>query len=411
MAAVSLQSTRAQGAGAVRMRVQILPADSASPEGSDALVAALREALRERAVGEDDPLESYSLVTNLQPDTMAVTTEAAGSAIDIVSDTGIRAMAGADFRVRAGGGLKARIQETADVAARELELHSLNSVRVFGGEDAELSVAGDIGATALGAASLNAVSLSSTVAGSTIVVAGGGLDVASGAAASVASESLAASVSGDIEASGGRLGLSGSQGLSVVAGDVAVQSPGAVRVQSSSAYAKLSGDTRTDFVTYVWRSNTNFGAFENALPEAVLGVKVVVIEAMDGSTAQVVSTSGITAGMSLGELSGSRSLAWHGVWSSTYGVGTYSLDGMEIELDRLYDVTAVRFGSSPSVGHAFTGWSAVKIILGVEVSGPLEVASASDMEVTSGKNALLSAEAVQMAASSSLDLSAGSSAR
>jgi hypothetical protein len=411
LAAAAHQGVRAQNVEAVRMRVQILPADGSSPEESDALVAALREALRERAAGEEDPLESYSLVSNLQLDTMAVSTEEVDSAIDIVSDTGVRAMAGTDFQIRAGGGLKARIQETADVAAGGVELQSLNSVNILSGDDAELSVSGDIGATASGAARLNAVSLSSTVAGSTGVVAGGGLDVAAGGAATVESESLTASVSGDVEVSGGRLAVSGSQSLSVTAGDVAVQSPGAVRVQSGGAYAQLSGDTRTDFVTYVWRSSTNFGTFENVLPEAVLGVKAIVIEAMDGSTAQVVGTSGITAvGMSLGEHGGAGSVAWHGVWSSTYSVGTYSLDGMEIELDRLYDVSAVRLESSPSGGHAFSGWSAVKILLGVEVSGPLEVASASDLEVTSGQKASLTAEMVQMGSSSSIDVSSGSAA-
>lgn len=230
---------------ATRMRVQILPPDGSSPKETGVLISSLREALRERDAGEDNPLEGYGLLSNLELDTLVVTTEKPpANAVDVASDTGIVATAGGDFAVAAGRDLKARVQGAAEAVVGSAELQSLGNIQVLGGDDADLSVGGDVGATASGAARLGASSLGGRIAGSTSLLTGGGLDVSSGGDASFASASLVTTFRGDAEVTGARLGLAASESVSILAGDVAMQTLGAARVHTQGASAQLDGDAK-----------------------------------------------------------------------------------------------------------------------------------------------------------------------
>jgi len=123
-----------------------------------------------------------------------------------------------------------------------VDVQALGKVDAISGGDAELSVDGDMSAAASGFLDLHAAALTGTVAGSAAVTAGGGLRAATDGAASLGSESLAANVRGDVRVTGRGLELAGTEKMSVVASDIDVQSPGAVRVQGNSGFADLSDD-------------------------------------------------------------------------------------------------------------------------------------------------------------------------
>jgi hypothetical protein len=273
-----------------RMRVEILPPDGTSTEETEALVGALREALRARAEGEADPLEGYEVLGNLQAESMVVSTGGGRpeAAVDIASDTGIAATAGTDFEVAAGAGLKARVQGAASAFVGGAELQALGNVQVLTGDDADLSVEGDVGASASGAARLGASSLSGRVAGPASLLAGGGLDVGARGGATFAAESLVTAFHGDAEVTGARLGLTTKDRMSVIAGDVAMQTPGAARVHTEGASAQLDGDAKLASL-----SNMAFTAGKNALLSAgsvQLGASSSV-DVAAGSSASVRSES------------------------------------------------------------------------------------------------------------------------
>eukprot|EP01044_Picomonas_judraskeda_P029513 COSAG03_NODE_10249_length_662_cov_1.081705_2_plen_152_part_01 len=149
----------------------------------------------------------------------------------------------------------------------------------------------DIGTTSSGAVRLNSAAITAHVTAETEVTAGGDLNLAAGGAATVGARSLLAQVRGDIDATGAALKIAGTKELSVIAGGIDVQTPGAVKIAGKGGVAELGGEPTIDYVGFVWHSAANFGTFEQSLPETVSGVMELVVRASEGSAAEVVATT------------------------------------------------------------------------------------------------------------------------
>jgi hypothetical protein len=404
--AAVLLATAATAQGQVTrttMKIDILP-DPSGDDGAEEVLDRLRAGL------EGSAADDYELLSLLQPNTLSSRmTRSPAAAVDILSDSGVRTAAGTDFKVTAGGAFHGRIQDSVDAAVGGMDLQSLGTVSVISGEDAELMVEGDIGAASAGAASFAAAQLQANVAGSGSVGSGGDLDVNAGGKTSLAAESLDASLRGDLSVGAAAINLAGSKGLSVVAGEVGLQSSRGARLAAKGAVAELGGDTRIDYVSYVWRSSSSFSTFENTLPEAVAGVVELLVRATPGSAAAVVAGGPTSVAMSLGE-AGTGGLSYHTVWDSSMRAGTFSMDGLVIGLDRPYDVAAISL-SSAGGDSVYSGWSEVLILLGVSVGATTSVSSASDLEAVAARQLLASAGRMSVGASSDVEVSASSSAR
>ena len=392
-----------------RMRIQILPEAGDSDESAADVLGRLRDGL---AVGQDGTsgVDAYSLLSDIQADTLSATMsrDPDHAAVDVYSESAFNAVANDDFKVTAGGKFEGRIQETADLIVGALELQSLKKASLIAGDHAEISVNGDLGTSATGAVSLDAATLTSQITSNTGITAGGDIDLAAGGVATLGANSLLAQVRGDIDAAGAALKLSGTKGLSVVAGSVDVQTPGAVRIAGKGGVAELGGEGSTEFVGFIWTGPSTFDTYTTTVPEVVSDVTEVVIRASyAGNAAEVVADAPTTLTMEIGEADANGAVTYTKVWASAVGVGTFSLDGLVISLDRGYAVKSIKLSAGDSV---YSGWSQVVFNLGVTTVGGLKLASASSLEATAAKGVLLNAGSVQLSAQTDLDVSAAISA-
>jgi hypothetical protein len=216
-------------------------------------------------------------------------------------------------------------------------------------------------------------------------------------------------VRGDIDATGAALKIAGTKELSVIAGEIDVQTPGAVKIAGKGGVAELGGEPTIDYVGFVWHSAANFGTFEQSLPETVSGVMELVVRASEGSAAEVVATAPTTLTMQVGTVAADGSLSYTKVWSSALGVGTFSLDGLVVSLAAAVDVSTIKLSASND--GVYSGWSTVVFKLGVETAAGMAVSSAGDIEATAAKGVLLNAGSVSLSSSTDLDVSASASAR
>ena len=386
--------------------IDILPEDGDSPETASAIYGRLQAALAGTNRRVDDFASLDGLLSTGTSMSQEVDTDAAG--VDIYSETGVKATAGSNFELTAGGGLEAKIQDKAQLTLGALDVQALASVSLLSGDDAEISVDGDIGTVATGSVSLDAASLSAAVGGSARLTAGGVLDLKARGSASLEADSLLAQVRGDIDAAGAALKLSGTKGLSVVAGSVDVQTPGAVRIAGKGGVAELGGEGSTEFVGFIWTGPSTFDTYTTTVPEVVSDVTEVVIRASyAGNAAEVVADAPTTLTMEIGEADANGAVTYTKVWASAVGVGTFSLDGLVISLDRGYAVKSIKLSAGDSV---YSGWSQVVFNLGVTTVGGLKLASASSLEATAARGVLLGAESVTVNAATDLDVSAAISA-
>ena len=394
--------------GDTRMRIQILPEDKESSESAQEVLDKLTA-----AISDGGDADSFALLRDIAPETLSakMMRDKDHAAVDVYSESAFNAVANDDFKVTAGGTFEGRIQENADVVVGGLEVQTLRKISVSSGDNADVGIDGDIAATATGAVSLDAATVQTRIKESTGLVAGGDLSMTAGGDSSFDAASLLANIRGDIDVSGGAMSLSGTKELSVVAGDIDVKTPGSVRLAGSGGYAELDGTTDIEFDTFMWRSAATFDFFENPLPAEVTDVTEIVIRGTSGSAASVVAAARTTLTMQLGELI-DGTMTWKTVWTSKVGQGTYSLDGLVVNLDRLYSVSAMRLSSDAGDGKTFTGWSEIQILFGREIaSGAVKVASAANLEATAAEGVLLNAQTVQLNAASELDISASDSAR
>ena len=228
--------------GPARMHIAILPppAHLVGDKGQarvDELASKLRESIADRGDGSARLADDFSVLSGIRSDsyTQYRDRNMDHAAVKIYSDTDIKSMASRDFRVTAGGSFQGKVAKPASLTGGgSFELQSLGVVKLFSGDDAEFSVEGDVGALANGAVQIVSASLQAQIGGAGEVTAGGDLRLESGGAASVTiGESLQANVAGDIEAVGAGLNIGATDGLSVLAGNIDLQTPGSVRVQGS----------------------------------------------------------------------------------------------------------------------------------------------------------------------------------
>ena len=352
------------------------------------------------------PIDTHTtLLQGIQADAMVVTKDENSfiAGIDVLSESGVRAEALEGFEVTSGAGLAVRVQEVADLTAGAVDLGSLGEVTMVAGDDASVSIGGDIGAVAGGSVSFSADDVTTSLEGSASLSALGEMRVEAGGQTSLAAQSLLANIGGDVGILGRALLISGSKELSVVAAEVDVQTPGSIRVAGNGGIAEVDGEARINFIGFMWRSNANFDHFENVLPEPVSEVTQIVVRASSQGGAAVVTGSGTTVMMHLGEDDGTGGTAFGKVWTSKTGSGEYSMDGLTITLDRLYAVSVIRLGSTGGSGETFRGWSEVEFLLGQHVAaGTMRVASASNLEATAVGGVILGANAVHVSSATEL---------
>eukprot|EP01043_Picozoa_sp_COSAG02_P081450 COSAG02_NODE_19906_length_858_cov_40.641634_1_plen_258_part_01 len=212
-------------ASRTKIKLEILP-DPTGADSTEQVLGRLHDGL---ADGQDDVsiAAGYEMLSLVQPDTLSSSLTpgaVATAAVDILSETSVRVGANTDFKVTAGGSLRGRIQQSADAAVGGLDLKSLGRVSVMSGEDTELSVEGDVGATSSGSTSLATAQLHARVAGVGELQAGGDFDLSANGHASMSGESLDANLWGDLSITGAAVHLAGRSGLAVVAGSAEIQS-------------------------------------------------------------------------------------------------------------------------------------------------------------------------------------------
>jgi len=390
--------------------IDILPEDGTSTEHASEIYSRLMDAVS--VDGGNRDVDSFDSLSGIASSGISMSAEEANTVgVDIYSETGIKATAGDSLELIAGAGLEAKIQDKAEMTVGALDLQALASLSILSGDDAEVSVDGDIGTVATGAVSLDAGSLTTEVAGAAALTAGGALDVTARGSAKLEASSLLAQVRGDIDATGAALKLSGTKELSVVAEDIDVQTPGAVKIAGKGGVAELGGESTMEYVGYKWSSNANFDSFENVLPETVNDVTEIVVRAgYAGSAAEFIATVPTTITIEVGTADGTGTVTYTKAWSSAVGIGTFSLDGLVVSVATPVDVSTIKLTASNGAG-AFSGWTEVDFKLGVETAGGMLVASAGDIEATAAKSVLLNAESVSLSSSTDLDVSASTSAR
>jgi len=389
--------------------IDILPEDGTSTEHASEIYSRLMDAVS--VDGGNRDVDSFDSLSGIASSGISMSAEEANTVgVDIYSETGIKATAGDSLELIAGAGLEAKIQDKAEMTVGALDLQALASLSILSGDDAEVSVDGDIGTVATGAVSLDAGSLTTEVAGAAALTAGGALDVTARGSAKLEASSLLAQVRGDIDATGAALKLSGTKELSVVAEDIDVQTPGAVKIAGKGGVAELGGESTMEYVGYMWRANANFDSFENVLPETVNDVTEIVVRTSAGSAAEFIATVPTTITIEVGTADGTGTVTYTKAWSSAVGIGTFSLDGLVVSVATPVDVSTIKLTASNGAG-TFSGWTEVDFKLGVETAGGMLVASAGDIEATAAKSVLLNAESVSLSSSTDLDVSASTSAR
>ena len=226
-----------------RMRIDILPGSEPGDLDLEDLLQRLREAIADRGVGVPKPVDDYAELGGLEPDTVIANRKLSTKpAVDIYSATNVRSTAGGDFRLSSGGAFKARTTDEASlIAGGAVELDSLGAVGLASADDVEFLTEGDVAAMSSGAVQIDAGSLDSQIAGAGRVTAGGDLRAAAGGAATMDAAKLHANVRGDAGLLGAAVDIAGTKGLSVVAGNVDVQTPGATHLQTAGGMAQMDG--------------------------------------------------------------------------------------------------------------------------------------------------------------------------
>ena len=143
-------------------------------------------------------------------------------AVDITSQSKIRARAAGDIELKGTGGLVGRLVDPVDMVSGGLNFQSLGSITMVGGETEMMSL-GDMTAVASEAAHLGASELSAQITNGISTDAGGDVQLLAGGDASILSGgSGSATFGGALEASGTSISIEGSEKLSTVASAVDV---------------------------------------------------------------------------------------------------------------------------------------------------------------------------------------------
>ena len=130
------------------------------------------------------PVDGFDMLRGISPDGMIVEDVAPdpGSiGVDVSSDTGMRAVAGGNFEVTAGGRFDGKIIDRASLTAGgRMDLQSLDGVSVMSGDDVDMSASGDVSSTASGHVALDAMSAAARLAGTAGIVSGGEMRMSAG---------------------------------------------------------------------------------------------------------------------------------------------------------------------------------------------------------------------------------------
>ena len=152
-----------------------------------------------------------------------------------------------------------------------------------------------------------------------------------------------------------------------------------VRVGSTGATVELSGVGDVEYVGFVWRSSASFDEFTNAVP-TMADVEEVLIRSTVSGGMRVVSGSGTSVSLWLA----SGATQWTGVWSSSLGAGSYSMDGVHVSFAR-QTVVGIKLMSSPVGTGSFEGWDEAVFHFGRAVgAGSVTVSSSSVLEAVAG---------------------------
>ena len=151
-----------------------------------------------------------------------------------------------------------------------------------------------------------------------------------------------------VSLSGGSVVVESGEALVGVGRSVDVTGTEGVRVGSTGATVELSGVGDVEYVGFVWRSSASFDEFTNAVP-SMTDVEEVLIRSSSSRRgaslggARVVSAAGTSVSLWLA----SAEASWEGVWSSSLGAGSYSMDGLHVSFAR-QTVVGIRLSSRPS---------------------------------------------------------------
>ena len=98
---------------------------------------------------------------------------------------------------------------------------------------------------------------------------------------------------------------------------------------------------------------------------------------------------------------------WLTVWSSTYGRGQYSMDGLTVQFAEC-TVHAIRLSSDMHNTAVFDGWSEVLLHFGrVESTGKMTIQTAGSLDAVAGETISISTNDMALSAAGTLDVSAG----
>ena len=406
-AALACCLLREAAADPVAITFEILPEEGgdsgpSTAEVYDNFVNAVSQ--RGSAISDSDYLGGL----NSKVDAVQVIADRGHAAVDIEADSIIRATAQSDIQFTAGGGMKGRVVEEIDMVAGGLVFQSLGGMTAMTG-DANLAAAGNVYAVASGPAEVGAASLSGRVTGDVDAAAGGSMKMAAGSDVTLESGgSGSATFSGALNLAGSDVGVSASHALSATGNVVEVRGREKVVAGSAGAFFEMSGESKLEFVGFVWRSSPGFDEFENIVPR-IESASELIIRAMDGIEPMGQSNSAATKlAVDLGVVSGgSEATSYQNVWSTTIGRGAYSLDGLRITWGTELTVVAIKLSSAPFNNPSFDGFGSVLFHFGTTVAtGAISVSSAGTLEAMASESISLSSESIAVAAGASLEVSA-----
>ena len=254
----------------------------------------------------------------------------------------MRVSSGEDVELVSGGDVVGRVGETVDIVAGEVQVSAAGGVGVTGG-DMALSSFGDVAGYATGSVSVGAESLAGSVSSGVTADVGGDVSAVVGGGIAVESGGAGSATFGDgVSVSAGSVVVESGDRLVGVGAEVDVTGSESVRVGSMGAVVELLGgdaDGDTEYVGFVWRSSASFDEHESLLAEAITGVEEVIVRSAVSGGARVLSHGGTSVWMELQSAAG-----WSRVWSTSLGEGSYSVDGLHVQLRQ-----AGRIGHPPGV--------------------------------------------------------------
>eukprot|EP01052_Picozoa_sp_SAG31_P051782 SAG31_NODE_12462_length_940_cov_0.923900_1_plen_214_part_10 len=193
----------------------------------------------------------------------------------------IKATAQSDIQLTAGGGLKGRVIEEIDMVAGGLVMQSLGGMTAMSG-DANLAAGGSVYAVSSGSAELAAASFAGRVSTDVDAAAGGAVKLAAGSDVTLESGGGgSATFAGAMELAASNLAVAASNSITAAASVFDLQGKDRVVAGSTGATVELSGQSKLEFVTYVWRSSPGFDEFENIVPR-IHSARELIIRAVAG---------------------------------------------------------------------------------------------------------------------------------